>query len=364
VDFDTPIALSLEQIPALSGAIVSQKITNGDLLALVGGYQFGHNDQFNRATQARRQPGSAFKSVVYSAALDNGFTAASMIDDGPFVGDHSTNQDTWRPSNFDGVFYGPILLNTALARSRNLCTIRVAQRLGPQIIIDRAYALGIGGNIPQNLTISLGSHSITPLTLNEAYTAFASNGQRVRPRMVQRIDDSWGRTIVTFAPEKIDAISPQNAFVMASMLKNAITSGTGHRARHLTRPIGGKTGTTNEARDAWFVGFSPFLVTTVYVGHDTPRPMGRNETGSRVAVPIFARYMQEVELLYPDTDFTIPPGVHIVSVDANNGQLAGLMSERVYQLPFIAGTEPTIISGAPRRRGDDDVRSAEEIFQQ
>ncbi len=366
VTFGKPIMLSLEHYPAVSGAIISQEVDAGNVLALAGGYEYSVNDQYNRATQASRQPGSAFKPVVYSAALDNGFTAASLIEDAPFISDRGTddNLSQWRPSNFDGVFYGPIMLRTALAKSRNLCTIRLAHTLGVQPIIDRAKALGIEGQIPQDLSISLGSYALTPMTLNEVYTAFAGNGQRVRPRMIQRITDSWGHNIVTFAPEKIDAVSPQNAYVMASMLKEVITGGTAHRAKHLTRTLAGKTGTTNEERDAWFVGFSPFLVTTVYAGYDTPKPMGKNETGSRVAVPIFASYRQEVELLYPEADFTMPPGVRMLSIDADNGYLAGLTSERVVEVPFITGTEPTAVSGAPRKRGDDDVRGAEELFQQ
>lgn len=366
VVFEKAIPLALEQIPLVSGALVSQELENGDVVALVGGYEYGYNDQYNRATQAIRQPGSAFKPVVYSAALDNGFTAASMIDDSPFVSDRGTdeNPSTWKPSNFDGNFRGPTLLRTALAQSKNLCTIRLAHSLGLQPIIDRAQALGIDSNIPRDLSISLGSHAISPLTMNEVYTAFAGNGQRVRPRLVQHIEDSWGHAIVNFAPERVDAITPQNAYIMATLLKDVIKSGTGFRARHLKRVIGGKTGTTNDERDAWFVGFSPFLVTTVYTGYDTPKPMGKYETGSRVAVPVFAKYRQEVELLSPEADFVMPPGIKMVRIDSENGFLAGILTDQSYELPFLTGTEPTAVSGAPRKRGDDDVRGAEEIFQQ
>lgn len=366
VSFDKPIPLALEQIPLVSGAIVSEEMENGDLVALAGGYEYHYGDQYNRATQASRQPGSSFKPVVYSAALDNGFTAASMIDDSPFVAERGSeeNPSLWRPSNFDGNFRGPTLLRTALAQSKNLCTIRVAHALGIQPILDRARELGIEDDIPRDLSISLGSHAVTPLTLTEAYSAFANGGQRVKPRLVHRIDDSWGHTIVTFAPEKLDAITPQNAYIMATLLKEVVRSGSGFRAKYLKRPIGGKTGTTNEERDAWFVGFSPFLVTTVYTGYDTPKPMGKWETGSRVAVPIFAKYREKVELDYPDEDFPMPPGVKTASIDSDNGFLAGPLTERSFELPFLDGTEPTAVSGAPRKRGDDDVRGAEEIFQQ
>ncbi|MDR2051279.1 MAG: PBP1A family penicillin-binding protein [Deltaproteobacteria bacterium] len=366
VTFDRPIPLSLEQAPLVSGALISQDLENGDVLALVGGYEYNLHDQYNRATQAVRQPGSAFKPVVYSAALDKGFTAASMIDDSPFIGERGAEENAalWRPSNYGGVFYGPTLLRTALVRSRNVCTIRLAQSLGIKAITERAQAMGIAGKIPQDLSISLGSYAVTPMTLTEVYTTFASGGQRVLPRLVRRITDSWGHNIVTFVPEKIDAISPLNAFLMASLLKDVSVDGTARRARHLTRIFGGKTGTSNEERDAWFVGFSPFLVTTVYVGYDTPRPMGKYETGSRVAVPIFAQYRQAVEQRYPNADFPMPQGIRILSIDADNGFLSGEQSTNVYNLPFIAGTEPVVVSGAALRRGDDDVRGAEEIFQQ
>ena len=366
VTFDKPIALALEQVPMVSGAIISEEIENGDVVALAGGYEYNYLDQYNRATQAIRQPGSAFKPVVYSAAIDNGFTAASMIDDSPFVADRGSeeNVSTWRPSNFDGNFRGPTLLRTALAQSKNLCTIRVAHALGIQPILDRAREMGIEDNIPRDLSISLGSHAVTPMVMTEVYSAFASGGQRVKPRLIHRIEDSWRHTIVTFSPEKIDSVTPQNAYIMATLLKEVIRTGSGFRAKHLKRPIGGKTGTSNEERDAWFVGFSPFLVTTVYTGYDTPRPMGKWETGSRVTVPVFAKYREAVELDYPDEDFVMPPGVKMVSIDPENGFLAGILTEHSFELPFITGTEPTAVSGAPRRRGDDDVRGAEEIFQQ
>ncbi|MCL1916562.1 MAG: PBP1A family penicillin-binding protein [Desulfovibrionaceae bacterium] len=366
VTFNTPIQLCLEQYPAVNGALVSEEVGNGDIVALVGGYEYSVHDQYNRATQAIRQPGSAFKPVVYSAALDNGFTAASIIDDSPFISERSLEENAalWRPANYSGVFYGPTLLRTALVRSRNVCTIKVAQRLGTSVIVERARSLGIEGNIQQDLSISLGSHAITPLVLNEVYTAFAGGGERSRPRLIQRITDSWGQNIVIFVPEKIYAVSPHNAFLIANILKDITVDGTARRARFLSRTFSGKTGTTNEERDAWFVGFSPSLVTTVYTGYDTPKPMGKFETGSRVAVPIFAGYRQEVEKFYPEEDFPIPPGIRILNIDAQNGFLSGPLSEGTYNLPFITGTEPTIVSGAPRQRGDDDTRGAEEIFQQ
>jgi penicillin-binding protein 1A len=360
---ETPIELCLEQMPAIDGALVSEETENGDIVALVGGYTPPPGNFFNRATRARRQPGSSFKPVVYSTALDQGYTAASMIKDAPVVGTFGA-ADLWRPSNFDGVFYGPILLRTALVKSRNLCTIRLAQQIGMPAIIERARLLGIDEDIPGDLSISLGAYAVTPITMNEVYTSFASGGQRVRPRIVQSITDSWGQTVVNFIPEKLPSVTPQNAFIISSMLKDVIRHGTGFRAKILTHPVGGKTGTTNEERDAWFIGFSPFLVSTVYVGYDDNKPLGKFETGSRVAVPIFAQYRLEVENLYPDEDFIMPEDITTVDVDEANGFLAGKDSEKVVSLTFVAGTEPRVTVGAPLNRGDDDLGSAINLLKQ
>ncbi|MDR1125959.1 MAG: PBP1A family penicillin-binding protein [Deltaproteobacteria bacterium] len=369
---ETSLALCLEQIPEVDGALVSEETETGDIVALVGGYTPPPGNHFNRATRAKRQPGSSFKPVVYSAALDQGFTAASMINDAPVVSEMSTGAprtpgsgpELWRPSNFDGIFYGPILLRTALVKSRNLCTIRLAQSIGVSAIIERAHALGIEGDIPPDLSISLGSYAVTPMTMTEVYTAFANGGTRVRPRTVIRIEDSWGRTVVNFRPEKVPAITPQTAYIMSRLLKDAVQNGTGFRAKVLKRAVGGKTGTTNEEHDAWFIGFTPYLVSTVYVGFDNNKPLGVLETGSRVAVPIFVDYRRQVEELYPEDDFRTPPGVRLLNVDETNGFLAGEFSEKIVSLPFVEGSEPRVVSGAPLKRGEDDLGSAEDLFKQ
>lgn len=370
---ETNLALCLEQIPEVDGALVSEETESGDIVALVGGYTPPPGNHFNRATRAKRQPGSSFKPVVYSAALDQGFTAASMINDAPVVSEMTSGStprpagsgpELWRPSNFDGIFYGPILLRTALVKSRNLCTIRLAQSIGISSIIERAHALGIEGDIPPDLSISLGSHAVTPMTMTEAYTAFANGGERVRPRTVIRVEDGWGRTVVNFRPEKVQSISPQTSYIMSRLLRDAVVSGTGFRAKALKRPVSGKTGTTNEERDAWFIGFNPYLVTAVYVGFDNNKPLGVLETGSRVGTPIFVDYRRQVEEIYPEDDFKMPPGVKILNVDESNGFLAGEASEKIVSLPFVEGTEPKAVSGAPRKRGEDDLGSAIDLFKQ
>jgi len=305
---EVEIRLCLEQLPELQGAVASIEVETGDLVALTGGYRFSPDNQFNRATQARRQPGSAFKSIVFSAALDQGFTPATIVCDTPFVMPLHFTEEVWTPGNSDGKFLGAITVSQALAASRNVSTVRMAQQIGMESIVRRANALGIPGTIQPLLAVSLGSHEATPLTMAEAYTAFANSGKRIKPRIITTILNSWGEPLVIFEPDVQEAITPQNAYVMAHLLKEAITSGTGRPATVLNRPIAGKTGTTNEERDAWFIGFTPYLVTSVYVGHDNNAPMGRSEYGGRAALPIFIRYREVADSMYPDDDFPIPEG--------------------------------------------------------
>ncbi len=364
---DTVIRVTLEQVPLVEGALTSIETKSGDLVAMVGGYAYSvageYRNSFNRATQAVRQPGSSFKPIVYSAAMDNGFTAGTMLKDAPFVLDGSTGAAPWSPSNFDGKFEGPMILRTALARSRNVCTVRVAQAIGMDAVVQRAHDLGIKGNIPPALAVSLGAYDVTPLDMATAYTAFANNGDLVIPRLVTSITDTFGRTIIEFTPDVVkEAISPQNAYIMATLLKDVVNAGTATKARVLARPVAGKTGTTNDSRDAWFLGFSPYLVSSVYVGYDAHLPMGGQETGGRAAVPIFIDYRQAIDNLYEPADFVRPEGIRMVSVDADNGYLAGPSSAKVLNLPFIEGTEPKTVAGQELQKGDDDVRSGEQLF--
>jgi penicillin-binding protein 1A len=358
------IPLCLEQLPDLQGAVASIDVEAGDLVAIAGGYAFSPESQFNRATQAKRQPGSSFKPIVYSTALDNGLTAGTILLDAPFVLPASSSSKLWRPGNFDGKFLGPVLLRTALAKSRNLCTVRVAQQIGMPAIVERARQLGIPGDIPAVLAVSLGSYEATPQNMAEAYTAFANHGLRIKPRIIREVQDCWQNRLVSFDPDIQEAISPQNAYIMSYLLKEVVNAGTATRARVLGRPVAGKTGTSNDERDAWFIGFSPYLVTSVYVGYDNNAPMGRMETGGRAALPIFIRYRQQVDPLYPPTDFPIPPGISFALVDANTGYLAGAGSTETYSLPFMPGTTPHLVTGQPLERGDDDVRVVEEWMKQ
>jgi len=311
---------------------------SGEVLALCGGYDF-FRSQFNRATQALRQPGSAFKPIVYSAALDNGFTAASIVLDAPIVYQDGSGE-MWKPENFEGIFYGPTLLRTALVKSRNLVTIRVAQQVGINKIIERGAALGLTGIMEPNLSLALGSGQFTPLNLCQAYTAFPRGGTSIKPRLIESVTSPWGEQLFLATEEVTEAMPAQTAYIVSKLLQEAVQSGTGTRAKALGRPVAGKTGTTNDEQDAWFMGFSPYLLTGVWVGYDQIKPMGKYETGARAALPIWLDYRTRVEPGYPEEDFQAPPGIVMARVDARTGRLAGPGASEAYMLPFANGTEP------------------------
>lgn len=353
---DTIIPLALRQKPEVQGALVSIETQTGDVVAMSGGYDF-QESQFNRVTQAHRQPGSSFKPVVYSAALDNGFTAASVVLDAPVV-EFMDSGAVWRPGNYEKSFKGPMLLRTALALSRNLVTIRVAQEIGISKVIERARDLELEADFPEVLAVSLGAVALTPLNLTQAYTSFANGGQVSKARFILSVRDFWGTPLYEAQPDVRDAISAQNAFIMASMLKDVVNAGTGGKAKVLGRPVAGKTGTSNEEKDAWFVGFTPYLATGVYVGYDQVRPMGRDGSGSSAALPIFVNYAREAFSAYPPDDFEAPEGISFARVDAASGYLAGPGSARALTLPFYTGSQPGPGDGATpdaaaAERGED-----------
>ena len=349
---DKVIPLSLEQYPKVQGALVSMEPQTGDVVALVGGYEFSYDgDQFNRATQAQRQPGSAFKPVVYSAAIDHGFTAGSLILDAPILLIDEYTQEVWRPRNFEGAFEGPIHLNRALARSRNLCTIRVAQEMGIDAVLQRAKELGFKNDLPPALAISLGAGVALPVDMTSSYTAFANKGQRAIPRFIQKIQGPWGNTIYEKAPEHETAISPQNAFVMAKLLEGVVQYGTAGKARVLERPLAGKTGSTNDEIDAWFIGFTPDLVTGTYVGYDLIEPMGRGETGTGAALPIYIDYAKKALAAYPIREFEKPDDVYFSTVDG-------------ISVPFYEGTSAKSGINAVQTNENVNTKNAEKLFMQ
>jgi penicillin-binding protein 1A len=337
--------LSLEQKPRVEGALVSLDPENGMVRALVGGYSF-HRSQFNRATQAKRQTGSAFKPIVYSAALDNGFTTASMLLDAPIVYTDQSTNSTWKPENYERVSFGPTLLRTALVKSRNLVTIRVARQIGIDTVIQRAKTLGLEAEFPRDLSVSLGSGSVSLMNLCQAYSGFARGGSIIEPRLVRTVKNSWGEELYASEKRSKSAISGKTAYIITYLMQQVVQHGTGWRVKALGRPVAGKTGTTDEHRDAWFMGFTPYLLTGVYVGFDEPKPMGKYETGSRAAAPLWIGYRKAVEDQYPVQDFERPSGIVMARVDAKNGMLAGPGTDKSYLVPFKVGTQPTEISTA------------------
>jgi penicillin-binding protein 1A len=356
--------LALEQEPPAEGALASIDPETGDVLALVGGYSF-QRSQFNRATQALRQPGSTFKPIVYSAALDNGYTTASTLLDAPIVYTDSATQETWKPENFGNRFEGPTLLRTALVKSKNLVTIRVAQSVGISTIIERAEELGLEGEFTPDLSVSLGSIPVTLLNMCQAFSAFARDGSIIFPRTILSVHTAWGDPLLENEVRMKPAISAQNAYIITNLLQDAVQDGTGRRARALGRPVAGKTGTTNDERDAWFIGYSPYLLTGVFVGYDQPAPLGRWETGSRAALPVWLDYRQAVEEKYPVQNFSPPPGVVTARIDAQSGLLAGPgWKGETHVLPFVSGTQPQQMARGDTDQTSPEPSTEEELFRQ
>ncbi|HXV74261.1 MAG TPA: penicillin-binding transpeptidase domain-containing protein, partial [Sphingomonadales bacterium] len=315
--------------------------------------------QFNRATQARRQTGSAFKPVVYGAALDAGFTPSSLVLDAPFVIDQGEGQAKWKPSNSSNMFYGPSTLRLGLEKSRNLMTVRLAQYLKPETIVEYAHRLGLGKNMQPTLAAALGSNEATLLDMAAAYAMIVNGGYEIKPALIERIQDRRGQSIFrhdqracrgcdaedwsglpTVPDDRKRVMNPKTAYQLVSMMEGVVQNGTGRQIRSLGIPLGGKTGTTNDWKDGWFIGFSPDLVVGVFVGFDQPRSMGVNEEGSAVAVPIFKDFMSVVLEKREGTPFRVPPGIRLVRVNADTGLPAGPGDKNVILEAFIPGTEP------------------------
>jgi len=333
---------SLEQEPLVQGAIVAIEPSTGYIRAIVGGYDF-KKSEFNRAIFARRQAGSAFKPVIYAAAMDNGFTPASIIVDEPLVYE-SEEFGNWVPENYDKRFHGPTRLREALAYSRNIVTVKLLQEIGVEKTIKFARSLGIKGPFPHNLTLALGSLSVSPLEITSAFCVFARGGVRMEPLAVKYIMDSDGNVIESNKPKGRRVISAQTAFLATSMLEEVVNHGTGWRAKALGRPVAGKTGTTNEYRDAWFIGYTPELAAGVWVGFDDMRSLGKDETGSRAAAPIWVSFMKEaIKEIAPFGEeprpFPVPDGIVTAVIDPLTGLLATENSGKMVEF-FKEGTVP------------------------
>jgi penicillin-binding protein 1A len=376
------VIAALEQEPQVQGALFSLDVETGNVLAMEGGYRF-QDSEFNRAMQAQRQPGSAFKPIIYAAGLEKGYTPASVIVDSPMVY-NDEESGKWKPSNFEEKFYGDTTFRQALIKSRNIPTIKIVQSIRVPYLIDYARRLGLNAaQFNADFSISLGSAAVSLFDLTRVYALFPRLGKRIDATFLDSITDrdgkpldlpsaaaapvaaatpretssvkqpspspspgASGRPVVVIpqypTPEEPDRLmDPRVAYVMTHLMKEVVSFGTGYEAKSLGRPAAGKTGTTNEYIDAWFMGFTPHVVTGVWVGFDNHRAIGPGETGARAALPIWLGFMREAVKNYPDNDFSIPPGVVFASINPVTGKLAASSSSNSIKEAFIAGTEPT-----------------------
>ncbi|AZN72164.1 penicillin-binding protein 1A [Georhizobium profundi] len=369
----------LRQPPEVQGALVAMDPHTGRVLALAGGFSYAQSE-FNRATQAMRQPGSAFKPFVYAAALDNGYTPASVVMDAPI--EVVSGNEVWRPKNYGGDAAGPSTLRLGIERSRNLMTVRLAQDMGMDLVAEYSERFGIYDNLMPYLPMSLGAGETTVLRLVSAYSVIANGGKAIEPSLIDRVQDRYGRTVFrheervcetcaanewqgqeepVIADNRQQVLDPMTAYQMTSMLEGVVTRGTAASAVNLGRPTAGKTGTTNEERDAWFVGYTPDLVTGVYMGFDNPRPMGRGSTGGGLAAPIFNAFMNDVLEGVPPADFRIPEGLNLIAIDRRTGMASNGQGGDVIMEAFKPGTGPAqdffVIGNL------DSYQSSEEIIQ-
>jgi penicillin-binding protein 1A len=334
-----PGTYELRQIPKVSGALVAMDPYTGRVLALVGGFSFAQSE-FNRATQAWRQPGSSFKPFLYAAALDNGYTPSSVVLDAPLEISQGPGLGTWRPHNYGGKFYGPSTLRTGIERSRNVMTVRLAQDMGMPLVAEYAKRFGIYDNMLPVLSMSLGAGETTVLRMTAAYATIANGGRKLRPTLIDRIQDRYGRTIYkhdsricdgctqnawdgqsepTLIDNREQVLDPMTAYQITSMMEGVVQRGTATSVRAVNRPVAGKTGTTNDEKDAWFVGYTPDLAVGVFVGFDNPKPMGRGATGGQVAAPIFTEFVKQALAEKPPVEFRVPRGLQLIPINKNTG---------------------------------------------
>ncbi|HXH08661.1 MAG TPA: PBP1A family penicillin-binding protein [Alphaproteobacteria bacterium] len=330
--------LALAQEPIVQGAIVVLEPHTGYIRALVGGYDFSRS-QFNRATQAIRQPGSAFKPIIYATAIHKGFSPAYVMLDAPIVYEQADGK-LWKPSNYDGKFWGSITLAEALAHSRNMITIKLLEAVGVKNVIEFARRLGIRSPLSPTLALGLGASGLTPLELTAAYSVFASQGVRYEPLAVKWVEDAEGQVLEKHSSLGDRVMSEQQAFVMTTMLQNVVQRGTATRAKVLQRSVAGKTGTTNDFIDAWFVGYSPNLVAGVWVGIDDYQPLGNKEAGSRAALPIWIEFMQQALERVPMQEFVTPPHIRMVRVHPRTGVGGELRSGEGIQIALAENVAP------------------------
>ncbi|MEX0808711.1 MAG: penicillin-binding protein 1A [Dongiaceae bacterium] len=356
-----PALYGLRQVPEVSGAIVAMDPHTGRVLALSGGWSY-QTSEFNRATQALRQPGSAFKPFVYLTALENGYTPSTIILDAPIVIDQGPGLPLWKPENYSQQFYGPSTMRLGIEKSRNLMTVRLAQAVGMEKIKELSARFDVVSNLMPVLSMALGAGETTPLRLTTGYAMFVNGGKRIEASFIDRVQDRRGVTIFeqderpcegcqaenwdgSPPPELPDTretvTDPGSAYQMVSLLEGVVQRGTGARVAAVGKPLAGKTGTTNESFDAWFIGFTPDLAVGVYVGFDQPQTLGGKEQGASAAAPIFTAFMMDALADAPAIPFRIPPGIKLVRVNAETGQRATAGDTKVIFEAFKEGTEPT-----------------------
>jgi len=349
----------LRQPPKVQGAIVAMEPRTGRVLAMIGGFSFAQSE-FNRATQAYRQPGSAFKPIVYSAALDNGYTPASVVLDGPVAIDQGNGQ-IWRPKNYGGTFAGPSTLRYGIEHSKNLMTVRLANDLGMPTVVEYAERFGVYDKMQPVLSMALGAGDTTVMRMVTAYSVIANGGRAIQPSLIDRIQDRYGKTIYrhdqrkcegcnvakwenqpepTVVDDRDQVLDPMTAYQITSMMEGVVQRGTAQRLKYLNRHIAGKTGTTNDSRDAWFIGFTPDIVVGVYMGYDQPRSLGFGGTGSALAAPIFGEFMETALKGKPDVEFKVPDGMTEIAINRKTGMRADPGDPNVIVEAFKPGTGP------------------------
>jgi len=320
-------------------ALVSLDVQSGGILAMIGGRDFSKTP-FNRATISRRQPGSAFKPIVYAYAIEQGFSQSKMILDAPVAFKIGNRKKAWQPKNFSEDYKGEMTLRTALALSKNIPAVRLIEMLGPSSVARFAHTLGIESALYPNLSLALGTSEVKLINLTAAYTVFPNKGQLIEPYGVMEVVDGNGRLVWRVKPQKKAVISRESAAVITDMLRSVVQEGTGKKAMVIQRPIAGKTGTTNEFKDALFIGFSPSITTGVWVGQDKFTTIGKGETGARAALPIWIEFMNKALRDRPIQYFDIPDGVVKMDIDPSTGLLAPDNSPNAVKALFKKGTEP------------------------
>jgi len=330
---------ALDQTPDVQAALVSIDPRTGGVKAMVGGYDF-RKSQFNRAIQAKRNAGSAFKPIIYAAALDKGLTPATIIEDSEVEYPDGAG-GIWRPKNYDNTFRGQVTMREALTHSVNIVSVKILEQIGASYAAEYAKKLGFTSQIPANLALALGAASISPFELTSAFTVFANKGVLTPANFITRVTDNEGTVLQEMAPSvPVPVISPETAYVITNLMQSVVASGTGHRASVIGRPVAGKTGTTNEAKDAWFIGYIPQLVTGVWVGYDQERSLGAGGSGGQAAAPIWGDFMQAAVTSLPIEDFEAPENVSFVLINPRTGKLAREGTPGAVMECFIKGTEP------------------------